>query len=304
MLFAPRGARAVSTLSRRLTETRTDLPMRDLAERPNVMSTDNRTIRIEDGDTRTVDQISVPIPQLSRWGVLAVWAAAAVPMGLLAWVGAPLVADRLTGPGAFARALIALLTAGLVWQFLLVVILVRREQGTLRWAVVREALWLRAPRNPRTGVRGGRMWLAIPILMVAYFILDLVPSLPAPQNRDFGAFMTSEAGPAVLAGSWGWFAVMITMWVFNTVLGEELLFRGYLLPRMGKAFGRGDWVANGVLFAAYHIHMWWAMPSILFDTFTFSLFSKRYRSALIGIAVHSSQSIFLFFLVLPVVLGG
>jgi hypothetical protein len=31
------------------------------------------------------------------------------------------------------------------------------------------------------------------------------------------------------------------LWVFNTVLGEEL-FRGFLLPRMNGAFGRGDWL--------------------------------------------------------------
>ena len=40
------------------------------------------------------------------------------------------------------------------------------------------------------------------------------------------------------------------MTVFNTVLGEELLFRGLLLPRMNGVFGRRDWLANGVLFAA------------------------------------------------------
>ena len=85
----------------------------------------------------------VHIPQLTRRGVLGVWAAATVPMGLLAWVVAPLVADQLSGPGALARALMAALTIGLVWQFVLVVVLVRREQGTLRWPVVREALWLR-----------------------------------------------------------------------------------------------------------------------------------------------------------------
>ena len=51
------------------------------------------------------------------------------------------------------------------------------------------------------------------------------------------------------------------MFLFNTVLGEELLFRGFLLPRMNGAFGRGDWLANGVLFAAYHLHVPWAMPS-------------------------------------------
>jgi membrane protease YdiL (CAAX protease family) len=55
------------------------------------------------------------------------------------------------------------------------------------------------------------------------------------------------------------------MLVFNTVLGEELLFRGFLLPRMNGAFGRGDWLANGVLFAAYHLHMPWSMLAPLAD---------------------------------------
>ena len=246
----------------------------------------------------------VPIPQLTRRGVLGVWAAATAPMGLLAWVVAPLVAERLSGPGALARALMAALTAGLIWQFVLVVVLVRREQGTLRWPVVREALWLRAPRDPRTGRRGGLLWLVVPALIVVFFAEDLVPNLPHDQGRDFGAFMTSDAGPAVLAGSWGWFAVLVVLWVFNTVLGEELLFRGYLLPRMAGAFGRTDWLANGVLFAGYHVHMWWAMPGILLDALALSLPSKYFRSALIGIAVHSAQSVFICALVLPVVLAG
>jgi uncharacterized protein len=90
--------------------------------------------------------------------------------------------------------------------------------------------------------------------------------------------------------------------VFNTALGEELLFRGVLLPRMRGAFGRWDWVANGVLFALYHLHMPWVIPSSLVDTFALSYPSRRYRSALIGIIVHSSQSIVFFALILPLVL--
>ena len=50
-----------------------------------------------------------------------------------------------------------------------------------------------------------------------------------------------------------------------TILGEELLFRGYLLPRMNGAFGRGDWVVNGLLFTVYHLHVPWAMPATLLD---------------------------------------
>ena len=61
-------------------------------------------------------------------------------------------------------------------------------------------------------------------------------------------------------GAWGLFALFMTMSVFNTVLGEELLFRGLLLPRMHGAFGDRDWLANGLLFAVYHLHMPWVIP--------------------------------------------
>lgn len=90
--------------------------------------------------------------------------------------------------------------------------------------------------------------------------------------------------------------------VFCTVLGEELLFRGLLLPRMQGAFGRRDWVANGILFATYHLHMPWAIPAALLDTFALSYPSRRYRSALIGIAVHSAQSVVVVAITLSLVL--
>jgi membrane protease YdiL (CAAX protease family) len=92
------------------------------------------------------------------------------------------------------------------------------------------------------------------------------------------------------------------MWIFNTVLGEELLFRGLLLPRMNGAFGRADWLVNGVLFATYHLHMPWAIPRILADTLVLAYPTKRYRSAWIGIAVHSAQTIFLAVIVLTLVI--
>jgi membrane protease YdiL (CAAX protease family) len=249
-----------------------------------------------------VDQRTVP--QLGLGGIIAVWVAAALPMGLLAWVVAPLLADHLSGPGGLSRTLIITLTGGLVWQFVLVLILVAREQGTLQWSVLKDALWLRAPRAPRTGRRGGRAWLVVLPLIVAFGAEELVPSLPFPAARDMFEFLGSHAGHTLLAGSWGWFAIIAALIVFNTVLGEELLFRGYLLPRMNGVFGRRDWLANGVLFGIYHVHMPWVIPAALLDTFIISYPAKRYRSALIGIAVHSAQSIVLLGFVLSLVLKG
>jgi membrane protease YdiL (CAAX protease family) len=81
-----------------------------------------------------------------------------------------------------------------------------------------------------------------------------------------------------------------------------LLFRGLLLPRMNGRFGRWDWLANGVLFAAYHLHVPWVIPQTLLDSVIVAYPSKRYRSALIGIVVHGAQAVVFSVLALAVVL--
>ncbi len=242
---------------------------------------------------RDTESSKVEVPQLGRRAILAVWAAAALPMAALAWLVAPAVADRLAGAGnvPLAKAQIVCLTAGLVWQFVLVAALVGREQHTLRWSTIREALWLRSPRSPRSGRVGGRVWLVLIPLTVAFAAEELVPTLPHADARDLSVFFGSSAGQAFMHGAWGWYGLLIALFLFNTVLGEELLFRGYLLPRMNGAFGRRDWVWNGLLFAAYHLHRPWVIPATLLDTFILAYPTKRYRSAWIGIAVHSTQSL-------------
>ena len=241
--------------------------------------------------------------QYSLAKILGIWAAAALPMGALAWVVAPLVASRLGGPVPLPRAIIVGLTVGLIWQFVLVMFLVYREQGSLRWAVLKDALWLKAPRSPTTGRVGGRLWLVLIPCVLLLGAEELIPSFPPVAGHDFSALVGSHAGQAFLSGNWGWFAIIVALMVFNTVLGEELLFRGLLLPRIQGVFGRWDWVANGFLFALYHLHVPWVIPqTLLVDTFAEAYPSRRYRSALIGIIVHSSQTVVFFVLLLFLVL--
>jgi uncharacterized protein len=245
----------------------------------------------------------VRIPQYTRSGITKIWAAAAIPMAAAAWVATPILARVLDGPAAFPRALILSLTVAVVWQFVLVMGLVRREQGTLRWAVVKRALWLQPPQSPTSSRRGGRLWLLILPLAVLAWAREMLPKLPAPESRDLGLFLASDLGQSFLSGNWGWYAVMIVMFVFNTVLGEELLFRGFLLPRMNGAFGRWDWVANGLYFTAYHLHVPWALPGRLLSLVLLCYPAKRYRTALLGIAVHSVQTVFFAVIGLTLVLG-
>ena len=189
------------------------------------------------------------VKQYTLAQILGVWAAAAVPMGVLAWIVAPWLRDRLGGDEPLGQALLILLTLGLIWQFVLVLILVRWELGGLQWSRVRDALWLRSPRDPKTGRVGGRVWWWALLFVLLFGIWTLVPAIPGPSVRDFADFIGTDRGKDFFRGAWGWYAVLVVLVVFNTVLGEELLFRGLLLPRMRGVFGKYDWVANGALFA-------------------------------------------------------
>jgi uncharacterized protein len=244
------------------------------------------------------------VRQYSLRAILAVWAAAAVPMGLLAWVVAPWLADQLGGDAPLTKALLIVLTAGLIWQFVLVLVLLRRELGSLEWSRVRDALWLRPPRDPKSGRVGGKVWWWALLFAALMAVWAMVPAIAGPSARDFAEFVGADRGADFFSGAWGWFAVVVVFVVFNTVLGEELLFRGFLLPRMRGVFGRRDWVANGVLFTVYHLHVPWVIPTTLVEGIFLEAYpSRRFQSAWMGIIVHSLQSVFVIAVVLSLVLS-
>src|SRR5215217_1574274 len=91
--------------------------------------------------------------QYSLAKIIGIWALAAVPMGILSWVVFPAVSpDVGSDPLGAGVIRIVLLTVGLIWLFLLSTIIVRQEEGDLRWVTVKRRLRLNAPREPSTGV--------------------------------------------------------------------------------------------------------------------------------------------------------
>ena len=232
---------------------------------------------------------AITVTQYSKKGIYMIWAAAAIPMGILSWIVAPAIADG-SDIESMMRPLLACMTIGLVWQFVLAMGLVGYEQRSLRWSRLREALWLRSPRSPKTGRVGGKTWFIVVPLIIAFALVQEA-GLPAPAGRDFGGFLQTDAGMTFFDGAWGVFGLFMVMGIFNTVLGEELLSRGVLLPRMHGAFGDNDWKVNGVLFSLYHLHVPWAMTNAILDGLLIAYFTKKYRSAWIGIIVHSAQTV-------------
>ncbi len=251
------------------------------------------------------------ISQYSAGKVSAIVLAATIPMGVGAWIVAPALMGMVgvdsgggsADGGRFAQILIATFTAGLAWQFLLVVGLVAREQRTLRWRVVRDALWLNPPTDA-AGRRGGRRWWWVVALIACFGAIEALPlSQSPPAGRDLGAFLGSSDGQDFLRGNWPMLALVVLMALLNTVLGEELLFRGLLLPRMGGAFGKADWVVNGIAFGLYHLHQPWSIPSGIATGLAAAFATRRLHSAWMGIIAHSVQSLIIVGLTVAIVLS-
>ncbi len=117
--------------------------------------------------------------QYSLAKILGIWALAAVPMGILGWIVFPLLAPGVgSDPLGFGVTRLVLLTLGLVWLFVLSMIIVYREEGDLRWATLNRRLRLNTPRDPRTGRPRARLWLWVVPFLVAVAVVELVLNTP------------------------------------------------------------------------------------------------------------------------------
>jgi membrane protease YdiL (CAAX protease family) len=256
---------------------------------------------------RNVDAPPLPppeLPQYSRAQIVAVWAAVTVPMALLGWVVAPWLSRQLITRDPFIDALLICFNVGLLWMLALVLTLLHRERGGLSWSDVRDGLWLRSPRDPKTGRVGGRLWwwaLPFTVLSFAVNLLPIDPSGPPP--RDLPEAILTARVAHYFSGNWYGFALLMANVVLAPVV-EELVFRGLLLPRMRTACGRADVVVNGTLFTLYHLHQPWSMPATLLDGIVNQAYpTRRFRSAWIGIITHTSLSLLVVGVVLKLVLS-
>ena len=256
--------------------------------------------------------------QYSLAKILGLWAAAALPMGILGWVVYPaLTPDRMTDPLGAAITRTILMGLGLIWIFVLSMLIVYREEGDLRWVTVRRRLRLNAPLDPKSGVPRRKLWLwLIPIVILSVasqqtygaalknLWVRIFPFLAPPPGYDpFEALFGSPELMAQLAGNWSFFGLILILLVFN-IFGEEFFFRGVLLPKMGGAFGKWDWVVNGLLFGIFHLHEpWIILPAAIDEAILFALPAKYLRSTWFPIIAHTAANLILLPLILMVILG-
>jgi membrane protease YdiL (CAAX protease family) len=87
---------------------------------------------------------------------------------------------------------------------------------------------------------------------------------PAASNPLISVNSAADVFPDInLEGNFRFVLLYFVIGLVFNVFGEEIYYRGYLLPRMRGAFGRWDWVANGILFTLKHVYQRWLYPGIL-----------------------------------------
>jgi membrane protease YdiL (CAAX protease family) len=248
--------------------------------------------------------------QYSLSQILWIWALASIPVALLFWLGLPAL-DRATNISAGYLVLIVTVVP-YFWQFLLAFLILKKEGGYLDWNTIKDRLWLRTTADPGTGKRHNILWLWVIPVIAVYALTAASPIflsindgwariLPIHEPAQYSFDVLFE-NPGALVGDWGFFISILAVSVLT--MSEEIIFRGILLPRMNGVFGRADWIANGLLFAFYHLDQPWTWPSkILYSTLTLALPARLFRSTWFSTAVHLSQGFYFLFLTLGLVLG-
>ncbi len=192
--------------------------------------------------------------------------------------------------------------SGMMWQFVVSVFLLWRELDKFTWTEIKTRIWLNKPTNPKSGTKSYKMffWLipasifvmAIEMSplgdMLDQIVLSIFPSFDA-LGTDLEMLFVPE-----LVGAWWLFGVAILNNIFNYFLGEELLFRGILLPKMRGVFGKWDWVANAALFGLYHLDKPQNIIKISVSALAYTWTSKRYQSIWFAIILHGVEMIFVF----------
>jgi membrane protease YdiL (CAAX protease family) len=80
-----------------------------------------------------------------------------------------------------------------------------------------------------------------------------------------------------MLGNWGAVILYALLLVFN-IVGEELWWRGYILPRQEKRHGRFTWVLHGLLWTLFHAFKWWDLLGLLPVCLAIAYVSQRTKN--------------------------
>jgi membrane protease YdiL (CAAX protease family) len=224
----------------------------------------------------TADQVSTvsgpaDIPQFN-WRQLAGFLLLPLAWWFVLLYGiTPLVLPAFTAPNGELNgyALTSIATLGYLFEFLLALRIFRQEGYPLRWRALKGRIHWRWPR-------GWKAWLIVLAVFVVGFgvsqllqptkqaIAGVVPPpdwFPASKHPFKEANSLQDNYPGVVfEGNY----LFLLLALFNgaiNIVGEELYYRGALIPKLHGLFGKWAWLAGGILFVLKHSYVWWELAA-------------------------------------------
>lgn len=187
-------------------------------------------------------------------------------------------------PPIFAGSL-AILFVLLPWEIGYLLYLGRQRNGYLTLAGV---------VHYRASLPLWQYGLLVPLLMLWFFGATAMWQQVVPRVADWFAWLPGGVLNPLPFGETGSYraSVLLTTTILRFVcsgiiapIGEELYFRGYLLPRLER-LGYGAPLLNIVLFAVYHLWTPLANPGRVLALFPLVYVAWWKRNIYVGIAVH------------------
>jgi len=132
--------------------------------------------------------------------------------------------------------------------------------------------------------RGDAVWTVVGLVVI---VIASAAILAVARYLD----PSFQPSPSFLAHSPGWnvwvFAAWIPLFVTN-ILGEELCWRGYVLPRQEVALGRAACLANGIPWCLFHWSFGWPILVMLLPiTLLLPWIVQRRRNTWVRIIIHA-----------------
>ena len=109
---------------------------------------------------------------------------------------------------------------------------------------------------------------------------------PAVDPRVAQSAVPTEFLGVPLRGNWDIGLVYLLILCLN-IVGEELWWRGYILPRQELAHGKWAWLVHGLIWTLFHVPFWWNLIALLPSMFSLSFVTSRLKNTTPGIIVHS-----------------
>jgi membrane protease YdiL (CAAX protease family) len=81
--------------------------------------------------------------------------------------------------------------------------------------------------------------------------------------------------------------VWLPYWLLN-IMGEEIVWRGVILPRQELVFGKKAWIIHGIFWGIFHIAFGWQLLLTLLPViFIQSYVVQRRKNSWIGVVIHA-----------------